>query len=110
MIWLLMVGCMGKVKLIHKKKNKNNIVQKIIFSKNNIFKKIIFSKKKNQKIICSKKKVIFQKINSQKINFQKYYSKKYDKLSYNIFIINFVEILWARLCSFIKKETQKQIL
>ena len=49
MIWLLMVGCMGKVKLIHKKKIKkikNNISQKIIiffskniFSINNIFKK-----------------------------------------------------------------------
>ena len=37
MIWLLMVGCMGKVKLI-RKKIKNNIVQK-----SNIFKKIISS-------------------------------------------------------------------
>ena len=38
-----------------------------------------------------------KKSKNQSINFQKYYSKKYDKLSYNIFIINFVEILWARL-------------
>ena len=30
MIWLLMVGCMGKVKLIHKKKIKKS---KIIFLK-----------------------------------------------------------------------------
>ena len=31
MIWLLMVGCMGKVKLIHKKKIKKK--SKIIFLK-----------------------------------------------------------------------------
>ena len=64
MIWLLMVGCMGKVKLIHKKKKmlKNNIFnkqkkcQKKYLQKNNIFKKIIFSKK-----IFSKKNNIFKK-------------------------------------------------
>ena len=38
MIWLLMVGCMGKAKLIHKK-IKNNIVQKSNIFQNNIFKK-----------------------------------------------------------------------
>ena len=66
MIWLLMVGCMGKAKLIHKKKSKiillkNNISQKIIicfskniFSINNIFKKIIFSKNKFSKILFQK--------------------------------------------------------
>ena len=40
-IWLWMVGCMGKVKLIHKKKNKS----KIILLKNNIFKNKISQKK-----------------------------------------------------------------
>ena len=39
MIWLLMVGCMGKVKLIHLKKIKNNIFKKY-------FQKIISIKKK----------------------------------------------------------------
>ena len=33
MIWLLMVGCMGKAKLIHKKKIKNNILKKKNISK-----------------------------------------------------------------------------
>ena len=49
MIWLLMVGCMGKAKLIHKKKSKiillKNIFSKIIFLKKKYIQKKIFSKK-----------------------------------------------------------------